>query len=238
MKPLIYAHRGASAYAPENTMAAFYEAEKRGADGIELDVQMTKDGVLVVLHDEDVARTSNGRGLAREMTLSQLRELDFGSWFGPAWAGEKIPTLWQVLEFLQGNRLRQNIELKTCSAWYDPELTRRTVAMVQQSGLKDRVIFSSFEHRCLLDAKEMDPSIPAGLLYVGNLIGPGRYARSLGMEYIHPCWDNLDEKGVADCRENGIEIHPWTINDAVSRDAMLRVGAEHLITNYPDILER
>ena len=97
MKPLIYAHRGASAYAPENTMAAFYEAEKRGADGIELDVQMTKDGVLVVLHDEDVARTSNGRGLAREMTLSQLRELDFGSWFGPAWAGEKIPTLWQVL---------------------------------------------------------------------------------------------------------------------------------------------
>ena len=75
MKPLIYAHRGASAYAPENTMAAFYEAEKRGADGIELDVQMTKDGVLVVLHDEDVARTSNGRGLAREMTLSQLREL-------------------------------------------------------------------------------------------------------------------------------------------------------------------
>ena len=199
---------------------------------------MTKDGVLVVLHDEDVARTSNGRGLAREMTLSQLRELDFGSWFGPAWAGEKIPTLWQVLEFLQGNRLRLNIELKTCSAWYDPELTRRTVAMVQQSGLKDRVIFSSFEHRCLLDAKEMDPSIPAGLLYVGNLIGPGRYARSLGMEYIHPCWDNLDEKGVADCRENGIEIHPWTINDAVSRDAMLRVGAEHLITNYPDILER
>ena len=100
------------------------------------------------------------------------------------------------------------------------------------------MIFSSFEHRCLLDAKEMDPSIPAGLLYVGNLIGPGRYARSLGMEYIHPCWDNLDEKGVADCRENGIEIHPWTINDAVSRDAMLRVGAEHLITNYPDILER
>ena len=105
--------------------------------------------------------------------------------------------------------MRLNIEIKTCSAWYDKELTRRTVSLVQQSGIKDRVIFSSFEHRSLLDAKELDDTIPCGLLYVGNLIHPGRYAKAVGAEYIHPCWDNLDRQGVEDCRENGIEIHPW-----------------------------
>ena len=238
MNPLIYAHRGASAYAPENTMSAFHEAARRYADGIELDVQMTKDGVIVVMHDEDVSRTTNSQGLVREKTLKEIKDLDAGGLYSRLYVGEKVPTLEEVLTFLQGNSLRLNIEIKTCSAWYDKELTRRTVSLVQQSGIKDRVIFSSFEHRSLLDAKELDDTIPCGLLYVGNLIHPGRYAKAVGVEYIHPCWDNLDRQGVEDCRENGIEIHPWTINDPTSRDAMLAFECEHLITNYPDILYR
>ena len=117
MNPLIYAHRGASAYAPENTMSAFHEAARRYADGIELDVQMTKDGVIVVMHDEDVSRTTNSQGLVREKTLKEIKDLDAGGWYSRLYVGEKVPTLEEVLTFLQGNSLRLNIEIKTCSAW-------------------------------------------------------------------------------------------------------------------------
>lgn len=114
--------------------------------------------------------TTNSQGLVREKTLKEIKDLDAGGWYSRLYVGEKVPTLEEVLTFLQGNSLRLNIEIKTCSAWYDKELTRRTVSLVQQSGIKDRVIFSSFEHRSLLDAKELDDTIPCGLLYVGNLI--------------------------------------------------------------------
>jgi glycerophosphoryl diester phosphodiesterase len=136
------AHRGASAAAPANTMAAFEKALALGADGIELDVQLSADGVPVVIHDFTVDDTTDGSGKVARMTLAQLEQLDAGSYFDPAFAGERIPTLEKVLEVM-GNRLLLNIELKGFSL-FDKGLERAVIGLIEQHALRSRVFLSSF----------------------------------------------------------------------------------------------
>ncbi|MBE9472348.1 MAG: glycerophosphodiester phosphodiesterase, partial [Chloroflexi bacterium] len=168
------AHRGASAVAPPNTLAAFEKAVELGADGIEFDVHLSADGVLVVIHDFNVDDTTDGSGRVAEMTLAQLKQLDAGSRFDPAFAGERIPTLEEVLETV-GSRLLLNIELK-CFSLRDNGLERAVIAQVKRHGPAARVLLSSFNPFSLRRAKKIAPHIPVGLLYAPWLPLPLRRA--------------------------------------------------------------
>ena len=150
----VFAHRGASAYAPENTLAAFRLAEEQGADGIELDVQLTKDGQVVVIHDENIDRTGTGTGAVRDYTLEELRKLSFHNHM-EAYEGEKIPTLEEVLTFVKQGRMEVNIELKTGVYWY-PEIEKKTIEIVKKAGMEERVIYSSFNHYSVQKILSMD----------------------------------------------------------------------------------
>lgn len=159
---LIYAHRGASGYAPENTLEAFELAAKMGADGVELDVQMTKDGEIVVAHDEGLSRVSNGFGLIHDMTLAQLKKLYFNKTH-PEYARATIPTLREVYELLKPTGLRVNTELKNLRPIYD-DFEEKCVKIAYETGMTDRVMYSSFNYKSLARIKQLDPSIQVGIL--------------------------------------------------------------------------
>ena len=149
----IFAHRGASAYAPENTMEAFELAAKQGADGIELDVHVTKDGEVVVTHDEKIDRVSNGSGFIKDMTLRELKRLSFHNHM-ESYVGVGIPTLREVLEYVSTTNMDVNIELKTGIYWY-PQIEEKTAFIVQETGMHDRVIYSSFNHHSIARLRKL-----------------------------------------------------------------------------------
>lgn len=225
----IWAHRGASADAPENTLPAFALAVDQGADGIELDVQRTADGELVVIHDELVNRTSDGSGRVADLTLEQLRRLNFNN--GMTRYGDvQIPTLQEVLEFVEETWLTVNIELKNTIDLY-PGMEAELVAMVAEFGLSRRVTYSSFNHYSLLTLKE-GPSL-VGALYSDGMVDPWVYANYLGVDAVHPPWEVLQVPGVVyECHANGLRVHPWIVpTSEVPRLAGLRVDA--IITDHP-----
>jgi glycerophosphoryl diester phosphodiesterase len=167
--PLVLGHRGASAHAPENTLAAFRLALEQGADGIELDARLTRDGEVVVLHDGRVERVSNGQGPVADLTLAEVRRLDAGSRFGPAFAGERIPALAEVFETL-GDRPVYDLEIKNFDAPRNG-LERKVLALVRRYGLEKRVLISSFNPNSVRFFRRELPEAPAGLLLLGGAAG-------------------------------------------------------------------
>ena len=162
-QPKIFAHRGASSYAPENTLPAFALAASQGADGIELDVHLTRDGQLVVIHDETLERTTNGSGWVKDHTLAQLQQLRADN-HTPGFADASIPTLEQVLELVKPTGMLVNIELKTSLIWYEG-LEEKTVELVRAMGMEDRVIYSSFNHYSIEKVRQLDPEAETAYLY-------------------------------------------------------------------------
>ena len=160
-KVKIFAHRGASAYAPENTLEAFRLAMEQGADGIELDVQLTKDGELVVIHDETIDRVSNGKGAVRDYTLEELKSFSVSNHF-EQYPDVKIPTLREVLELVKPGHMEINIELKTGIFWY-PEIEKKVLDLVKEEEMEDRIIYSSFNHYSVQKIKELAPEAEDGL---------------------------------------------------------------------------
>ncbi len=232
----IFAHRGASGSAPENTMSAFELALATKCYGIELDVQMTCDGEIVVIHDEEIARTSNSSGLVMDKSLSELKSYDFGSWFSNDYACEKIPTLIEVLDWLMGNELVLNIEIKPAPIYYKKELTEKTISYIKQRNLQDRIIISSFNHQALKDSKQICPQIKLAALLDGSLIDVGGYCRLHGIDYAHPQADFVDENIVKSCRDNGVEINVWTVNSAKVALRLKNLGVQGIITNFPEAI--
>lgn len=231
----VWAHRGASGYAPENTMEAFSLAIVQGADGIELDVHLTADGEVVVAHDETVNRPSDGTGRIAALTLAELKALNFNR-PKPRYAPvARIPTLAEVLALLTPTRLSLNIELKNELEPY-PGLEERCVELVKRFGMGERVWYSSFNHRSLARLKELDASLRCGALYGEAMLEPWKYARRLGVDALHPYYGTLrgDPEQVAACHAAGIRVHAWTVNSAQSVRAMARVGVDAVITNFPD----
>lgn len=155
---LIFAHRGSAGTHPENTMAAYIEAEKVGAEGLEIDVHLTKDNQLAVIHDNTVNRTTNGSGMVRDYTLAELKKLDAGSWFSPSFQQERIPTLEEVLKFIQNNNMILNIELKY-AVLDDVDFEKKVIQAVEAHDLVDRVIISSFNHEGLKKVNQLQPKI-------------------------------------------------------------------------------
>lgn len=229
----IWAHRGASAYAPENTLPAFALAVEQGADGVELDLQRTRDGHLVVIHDETIDRTSTGSGRVVDHTLGELRRYDYSAG-RPGFAGTRIPTLDEVLTLLAPTNLVVNVELKNSIELY-PGMEAELEALVAASGMADRVIYSSFNHYSLRTLAGLNSGVPRGVLYAEPLVDPWVYATYLGVQAIHPPWQVLAVPGVVDeCHAAGLRVNAWTVPPGqVGRLASL--GVDAVITNEPDL---
>ena len=230
----IWAHRGASGYAPENTMEAYILAHQYGADGIELDVQLSKDGEIVVIHDEKIDRTSNGKGLVRDYTMKQLRGFNYNR-TKPEHFHADIPTLEEVLLYIRDKtNMTVNIELKTGVFFY-PWIEEKTVGLVHAMGMEKRVIYSSFNHYSILHIKKLDPEAETGLLYSEGFVDVPAYAAKLGVDALHPSWRCLQYPNfLEDCRKHQIDLNVWTINREDLMRQMCRAGVNAIITNYPD----
>jgi glycerophosphoryl diester phosphodiesterase len=236
LRPLILAHRGAGRRAPENTMAAFRLAAKVGADGVELDVQLSKDGEVVVMHDSRVDRTSDGCGRVADLTLAELRALDAGGWYAPEFAGERIPTLAEVLHEL-GPRLVLNVELKAASL-FGGGLEAEVVRLVEDAGLGERVILSSFDPLALWRVRRLNPHLSTGLLYAPDspLYVRGRWLQALARPAaLHPRWDTLDGLSIAAAHRQGLAVRPWTCDDPDGLRRLIAWGVDAIITNVPDV---
>ncbi|MDR0841128.1 MAG: glycerophosphodiester phosphodiesterase [Christensenellaceae bacterium] len=238
MATKVWAHRGASAYAPENTIPAFQLAIEQGADGIELDVQETADGKLVVLHDDTVDRTSNGFGRVAEFTCQELKKLDFSCGMR-GYEGARIPTLREVYGLIKGSNLRINIEIKYDATPY-PGIWDKLLQTEREMGMAGRILYSSFNHYVLLKVRELDPDSEIGLLYGNAMVDPWIYAQRLKADAIHPHYLAAQHcPGLIEgCRDAGIAINAWTVNDAQSAAALAASNVHGIITNCPDVVLR
>ena len=232
-KPKVWAHRGASGYLPENTLPAFKKAIELGADGIELDIHKTKDGQLVVIHDEKIDRTSNGTGWVKDMTLAELRAYNYNKTH-PECEDAPIPTMRQVFELIKPTDLVINIELKTGIVFYEG-IEADIIAMVKEFGMEDRVVYSSFNHASVMKIKELDPAAETGFLYADGPLDMPSYGKKHGVAALHPALYNLQYPGfVEECKKNNLKLHVWTVNEPEYMHMCCKAGVDAIITNYPD----
>ncbi|MBJ9988243.1 MULTISPECIES: glycerophosphodiester phosphodiesterase [Paenibacillus] len=230
-----FAHRGASAVCPENTMAAFARSLELGATGIETDVQLTRDGRLVLIHDETLSRTTNGSGWVKDHDLEELRKLDAGSWFHPDFADERLPLLEELLELVQDTGTVVNIELKNTKVPY-AGLEEKVIDMVRSYNLSERIVISSFNHYSLRLCKQLAPEIRTGILYMEGLYEPWEYARSVEADALHAYHFAVLPEFVAGAKAAGKVYHPWTVNEEKEMQRLIDAGAAGIITDYPDKL--
>ncbi|NLW00501.1 MAG: glycerophosphodiester phosphodiesterase [Clostridiales bacterium] len=231
VKPLIIAHRGAMGNAPENTAASFKKAIDEKADGIELDVHMTKDGHLVVIHDETIDRTSNGKGLVRDMTLEELRKFDYGSFFDASYAGERILTLEEALEIIKECGLI-NIEIKNGPIFYEG-IEEKVLRVIREFGIASRVIISSFNHYTIHKISKLSPEIRCGILYMEGLFKPWEYARAVGAQALHPYYLSITPDEIRRCQEHGMTVNVFGANDDFFVNGLIRAGVDGIITDFP-----
>lgn len=233
---VIFGHRGYSGVAPENTMAAFEQAFIAGAQGIELDVHLTKEGELVVCHDETLDRTTDGSGLVEEKSLSELKKLDAGSWYGEDFKAQAIPTLREVLTLVVGKPYLVNIELKNSLIWYEG-IEEKVVGLVQEMRLTEQVIISSFNHNSLVKVRQLDSTIKTGVLYDCVLVEPWEYGSRIGAASMHPSFLSINREIVEQCHEKGLKVYPYfdggyeEINP-VTREELQRLGVDGVFTNH------
>ena len=224
----VFAHRGYSGKYPENTMQAFRAAFAAGADGIELDVQLSRDGQLVIIHDETLDRTTTGKGYVKDYTLSELKQLDA--------SGQQIPDFEEYCKWVKDTSLVTNVELKTSIVYYE-EIEEKTAEMVKAFHLEDRVIFSSFNHLSVVRMKQLLPECPVGALVEhDDLQNAGYYCSKFGFEYYHPDGSLFTKENADNCREHGVGVNVWTVNDLKMFENMADWGVDGVITNYPKVL--
>lgn len=234
IKTKIWAHRGASEVAPENTLLAFEKAIEMGADGIELDVQMTKDGELVVIHDETINRTSDGKGYVKDYTLDQLQCYNFGKGY-TKWA--PIPTLRQVYELMQHNDLMLNIELKNGIIHYKG-MEEKLLELAKEMRMESRLIYSSFNHQSIVYLKQLQHNIKTGILYADGWLKVPDYAVHIGASALHPAGYLIDRALVQEARQRGLKVHVWTVNEEEAIKQLVHLGVDAIITNTPDLAKK
>ncbi len=234
------AHRGARMEAPENTILAFERAAEIGADGIELDVQLTADGIPVVFHDFDLSKTSNGQGMLREQPLAALRELDAGSHFSVQYAGTSIPTLDEVFE-CAGQRLLINVELKHFGGEQRgiEALAEAVIGSIRRYGMAQRVILSSFNPLMLRRVRQVACELALGHLVAPKMPGVVRYhwlsRLIIGPHQAwHPHTSMVDEQYVARAHRRGYRVNVWTVNEPNDIHQMAEIGADMIMSDYPD----
>lgn len=231
----VYAHRGYSGRFPENTMLAFKEAAKTGCYGIELDVQLTKDGQLVVIHDERIDRTTDGTGYVRDYTLEELRRFNAAASWNGKFGFQPIPTFEEYCQWAAGEKLVTNIELKT-GVYYYEGIEEKTLEMVRKYGLTDRVLFSSFLHSSITILRKLAPEIKCGALVENDGLGnPGYYCEKMNFQCFHPGWMCLPKEDVDSCKSHGIELNVWTVNDMDVLERLVEWEVDGLISNFPAV---
>lgn len=235
--PFNFAHRGARKAAPENTLAAFSAAKSMEADGVELDVIRCQTGEMVVTHDNDLSIWSNGRGRVSETSLRALKELDFGSHFGKQFAGEKIPTLQEVIDTL-GEQMFINIEIKSISLRPVKE-AKAVAAIISKNNLYDRVIVSSFNPFVLRQIEKVDPNIAIGMLFQFRfpLYRFRRPASFLKLQALHPEYSLINQRFIERAAKMDYLVNTWTVNDADEMRRLTEIGVNAIITDYPDRLK-
>lgn len=229
--PLVIAHRGASGEAPENTGSAFLLAIEQQCDMIELDIQLTTDGQFIICHDEDVSRTTSGTGMIHELTLSELRQLDAGSWFGPSFAGERLLLLKELFEFIPP-AISLNIEVKTPLN----DLTQaQLIRLIREYHRTHTAVISSFDHKLLYRLKKAAPDIRIGLLYIGKLTHPLQLVRQFELEVhsLHPYYPLIDPEDIQALRASGLQTYAWTVNDPEAMQRLIDAQVSGIITDYP-----
>lgn len=229
---LIFAHRGYSAANPENTMKSFFEAEKAQADGIELDVQLSKDGEVVVIHDEKVNRTTNGTGFVKDLTYKELRKLDAGYQKKTFLKKEPIPSLQEVLEWMTTNNMACNIELKNGIVPYKG-MEEKVISLIRKYELSDRIVISSFNHYSITYSYRMAPEIETAPLYGEGLFMPWVYAQSIKAKGIHPHYIAAPNEIITESMKNGIAVRPYTVNKEEEMRRLFNIGCTALITDDP-----
>jgi glycerophosphoryl diester phosphodiesterase len=230
--PLRIGHRGAAGTHPENTMVSFHRAIELGCDGIEFDIHRAADGELVVIHDGYLNRTTNGSGLVMSKTLTELKELDAGSWKGAEFAGERIPTLRELIRQTPAT-LWLYCELKAGSIHY-PGIEAELIALLTQEGALGRVQISSFDHQALLRIHELAPKMPLGMLYADNLLDPVGLAKQVGAEALHPAWEWVTPALVETAHAAGLKVNVWTVNISEAIMLMTACGVDGIMSDYPD----
>ncbi|MBE2912204.1 glycerophosphodiester phosphodiesterase [Anoxybacillus flavithermus] len=228
----IFAHRGSAGTHPENTMISFMEAARVQADGIELDVQLSKDGVVVVIHDETVNRTTDGTGWVGQMTYRQLRKLNANYKF-KKYDFCPIPSLQEVLEWAKNTSLLINIELKNNLIPYE-RLEEKVIELVERYDLASRVIFSSFNHESMATCHQLAPHIETALLYMEKLHRPWSYAHTLQALALHPYHPTVDRAFVELAHANDLLVRPFTINKEALMKTMFQYGVDGIFTDFPE----
>ncbi|MGV3464179.1 MAG: glycerophosphodiester phosphodiesterase [Heyndrickxia sp.] len=232
---LIFAHRGAAGTFPENTMDAFIAAEKYGADGIELDVQLSKDGDIVVIHDETVNRTTNGKGFVKDFNIKDLQKLN-ASYQSKSlktfFKAPHIPSLREVFEWMKTNDLLCNIELKTGKIEY-PLIEEKVIQLIREYGYEERIIISSFNHYSIIHCYRLAPEVEIAPLYSDGLFMPWVYASSIHAKGIHPNFKIAPDDIITSAMEYGIQVRPYTVNKEKDMKRLLKLSCSAIITDFP-----
>jgi glycerophosphoryl diester phosphodiesterase len=234
-KTLVFGHRGARAYAPMNTLPSFELALEQGADGVELDVRLTRDGEMVILHDDSVDATTDGKGYVRDFTLSEIKALDAGSYFDAKFAGARIPTLDEVFEAI-GKRTRINVEIKAEGVRSDG-VEVKVAEAIRRHGLARSIIVSSFNPLTLRRFRGEMPEVPIGFLhspetpfYVPHLMV------GLPHEARNPHYEQIDRKYMEWAKGAGYRVNTWTVNDPLRAIQLRNWGVDCIITDQPDTI--
>ncbi len=231
------AHRGFSALYPENTLLAYQKAIEAGCDGIELDVQLSRDGELVLMHDENVDRTTDGTGWIKDKTLAELKELEASYEFRGRYGINRIPTLREYFELAEPAGIVTNIELKTSIFRY-AGIEEKVLELIDEFALRDKVVISSFNHYSAKHFMSLAPEIPCGLLTESVIIGGLPYTAAHGFSCYHPEYHMVDEAFMEEAGRLNLAVNVWTVNDEEDMRKMKRLGIGMIIGNYPDLCRR
>lgn len=233
-KVLVIGHRGALGYAPENTMASFEVGLQLGVDLIELDIHMSRDGHLVVMHDGEVTRTTDGSGRISDMTLAEIARLDAGCKFDERFRGQRVPLLSEVMAWARG-RIPLVIEIKG-----DPEVSpgieEKLIDLVHQHRILDEVIVISFHHTAVKRAKELEPGLATGILYSGRLVDTTGAARAARADSVRPQWSYWTRELVDEVHAAGLTASAWVVNSEARAELLVNMGIDSIGSDYPDRL--
>ncbi len=231
---LLIAHRGASGYAPENTMASFRLALEMGAKAVEFDVHQTRDHELVVLHDEDLKRVGRKKARVRDLTREELAAIDVGSWFDPCFSAERVPTLSDVYDLAQG-KAELHLEIKRGSRYY-PGIEERVVDLIQRRKAWGTTLVSSFDHAALFSIRSLDTRLRIGyLLGLTGMKTAFREMEELRAESLNISARQADARRVRECKERGLRALVYTINSRKELARMDRLGVDGVFTNFPEL---
>ena len=230
---LVIAHRGASGYAPENTLAAFRRAIAMGATFIETDLQLSRDARFVAIHDATVNRTTNGQGKVHDLTLADLRKLDAGSWFGSEFAGERIPTLEEILEFAKKHDVVFYLELKPGGSWGGEHAL---ISALRESGEIARTVVISFDPEILISVRNIEPTLMTGFLFDGKISDPLEKTIEIGARQIAVRGDLVSPRLLKEARARDLQLVCWTVNHPGHMRLLAEAGVDGIMSDYPDRL--